>query len=345
MPAAADRRRLSLPPSPRTTTGSVVGGVGGFVAVCVIMLVVRKRRATAAAAGGSACVCVSANVTTGALPGVKTRSRAHHHHHCRCLRRRPNRRQHPHLPPACGPAPCAPPDTLCATHVVQSGDSLWSISNQYGATTDELQAALAECLPGWNAGVALQVGQKICLPGYVPAELRIRCWITGCCQEPQVRTARRLPPLATSGRVATAGSASCSTLAAAATAAAGPTATAAAAAGPLWQHDAAEGQTDALALQALPPRHAVLPLRAAGREQTEGQRESMWCRAAPPAGSSQACSLRHAAPPTAPQSQRTPPSSRARAPAPAPAPACTASSTLPRLSNPACAPAPAPAPA
>ena len=53
-----------------------MGGVGGFVAVCVIVLVVRKRRAAAAVAGGSAYAGVSANVTTGALPGVKTRSRA-----------------------------------------------------------------------------------------------------------------------------------------------------------------------------------------------------------------------------------------------------------------------------
>ncbi len=70
-------------------------------------------------------------------------------------------------PPNFPALPCA--DTLCTTYVVQSGDSLWSISNKFGVLQDDLVAALESCLSGWTSSTALQVGQRICLPGYVPA--------------------------------------------------------------------------------------------------------------------------------------------------------------------------------
>ncbi|PRW45585.1 peptidoglycan-binding [Chlorella sorokiniana] len=60
-------------------------------------------------------------------------------------------------------------DTLCTTYVVASGDSLWSIANKFAILQDDLEAALESCLSGWSTSTALQVGQKICLPGYVPA--------------------------------------------------------------------------------------------------------------------------------------------------------------------------------
>lgn len=72
-------------------------------------------------------------------------------------------------PSASCPLPHPRADTLCTTYVVQSGDSLWSISNKFGVLQDDLVAALESCLSGWGSSTALQVGQKICLPGYVPA--------------------------------------------------------------------------------------------------------------------------------------------------------------------------------
>ena len=62
------------------------------------------------------------------------------------------------------PSPTRPAlhaDTLCTTYVVQSGDSLWSISNKFGVLQDDLVAALESCLSGWTSSTALQVGQKI----------------------------------------------------------------------------------------------------------------------------------------------------------------------------------------
>ena len=69
--------------------------------------------------------------------------------------------------PASAPL-AAPRAELCQTYVVQSGDSLWSIASQFGTQQDDLVAALEQCI-GYTAGTALQIGQKICLPGYIPA--------------------------------------------------------------------------------------------------------------------------------------------------------------------------------
>ncbi|KAL4424132.1 hypothetical protein ABPG75_001433 [Micractinium tetrahymenae] len=57
-------------------------------------------------------------------------------------------------------------DYICQTYVVQSGDSLYGISNKFGIQMDDLQAALQQCV-GYTG--TLQVGQKICLTGWVPA--------------------------------------------------------------------------------------------------------------------------------------------------------------------------------
>lgn len=49
---------------------------------------------------------------------------------------------------------------------MQSGDSVYSISNKLGVQMDDLQASLEQCV-GFTG--TLQVGQKICLTGWVPA--------------------------------------------------------------------------------------------------------------------------------------------------------------------------------
>lgn len=86
-------------------------------------------------------------------------------------------RQHPHVTtggasihqlvpaPTC-PLPHCHTADICQTYVVQSGDSLYSISNNFGVQMDDLQAAMQQCV-GFTG--TLQVGQKICLTGWVPA--------------------------------------------------------------------------------------------------------------------------------------------------------------------------------
>ena len=68
----------------------------------------------------------------------------------------------------CLAPPLAPPAVLCQTYVVQSGDTVWGIASKFGVLQDDLVAALTQCI-GFTAGGTLAVGQKICLPGYVPA--------------------------------------------------------------------------------------------------------------------------------------------------------------------------------
>lgn len=83
---------------------------------------------------------------------------------------------------------------------------------QTGVLQDDLVSALEECLPGWNSAVPLQVGQKICLPGYIPAcdvvidsgVLAVCRWLLGgapllggwrgSCRAPTARTAAQPPP-------------------------------------------------------------------------------------------------------------------------------------------------------
>ena len=85
-------------------------------------------------------------------------------------RRRP-RRSRPPLPAAVQPtaAPTVAPTAVPAAdrapnqreHTIQSGDSLWAISQRYGTTMDAIVAA--NNLPGRNAN--LRIGQVLVIPG------------------------------------------------------------------------------------------------------------------------------------------------------------------------------------
>lgn len=82
-------------------------------------------------------------------------------------------------PPSPSPRPL-PTAVLCQTHLVQSGDSVWSIAALYGVQQDDLLSVLQECV-GYVPGSALAVGQKICLPGWVPAcDYVIDSGVRGC---------------------------------------------------------------------------------------------------------------------------------------------------------------------
>lgn len=69
---------------------------------------------------------------------------------------------------SCAFLPPVPIPVLCQTYVVQSGDSLSSVAAKFGVNSDELAVSMSECV-GYQPGAVLQVGQKICLTGYVPA--------------------------------------------------------------------------------------------------------------------------------------------------------------------------------
>lgn len=60
-------------------------------------------------------------------------------------------------------------ETVCPTHVVKQGDSLFSIQQQYDIiSAEELMAAIMYCKPNANAADLasfLQIGSLICLPG------------------------------------------------------------------------------------------------------------------------------------------------------------------------------------
>lgn len=58
---------------------------------------------------------------------------------------------------------------VCQTYIVQAGDSIASISEQFSVTQGALEEALGKCIIGYAPGAFLQPSQTICLPTWYDA--------------------------------------------------------------------------------------------------------------------------------------------------------------------------------